>query len=186
MPRVWRKARRGLGAMLSVLDGQQIDPSARGVDAVNLHAHAVADPDRRAAARAVEDRALLVELPPFAAQLAHRQHPLVAVAEEDERAGADHAGHLALVRLLPALLEQLALEQERARDVVGGALDAHRVALARRAPVAGARQAGRSRGLLPAADGAQQRAVADEVGVAADRRGEVAVVREPEPGVAEV
>src|SRR6185312_10255978 len=92
----------------------------------------------------------------------------------------------ALVRLLPALLEQLALEQERARDVVGGALDAHRVALARRAPVAGARQAGRSRGLLPAADGAQQRAVADEVGVAADRRGEVAVVREPEPGVAEV
>ena len=74
-------------------------------------------------------------------------------------------------------LEQLALEQEAARDVVGGALDRHRVALARRAqsPAPGSREA--SRRVLPAADRRQQRAVADEVRVAADRRGEVAVVR---------
>src|SRR6185503_7658469 len=137
------------------LDGQQIHPAARGVDALDLHAHAIADADRRAAARAFEDRALLVELPPLAAQLAHGQHPLVALAEGDERAGADHARHLALEVLLPAALEQLALEQERARHVVGRALDAHRVALARRAPVAGARQLRGARRLLAAAHRAQ-------------------------------
>ena len=38
----------------------------------------------------------------------------------------------------------------------------------------------------PATDGGEQRAVAHEIGVAADRRGEVAVVRRPEAGMAAV
>ncbi len=53
------------------------------------------------------------------------------------------------------------------------------------APVAGLVEAVAARRLLPPADRRQQRAVADEVGIAADRRGEVAVVRQTEPGVAE-
>ena len=54
----------------------------------------------------------LVELPPVAAQPAHGQQALVAVAEGDERARADDADDLAVELGLPAALEELALEQE--------------------------------------------------------------------------
>ena len=49
-----------------------------GVDPVDLHAYAGHRGGSPAAAGAVEDRALLVELPPVAAQPAHGQHALVA------------------------------------------------------------------------------------------------------------
>jgi hypothetical protein len=68
-----------------------------------------------------------------------------------------------------ARLEQLALEQEAPRHVVGGALDRHRVALARRAVLP---EVGHAMGLgelLAGADRGEQGAVADEVGIAADR-----------------
>ncbi len=47
--------------------------------------------------------------------------------EADEGAGADHAGDLALEAPLPAMLGELALEQEREADVVGVALERHRL-----------------------------------------------------------
>src|SRR5438270_556338 len=160
---------------------------SRRVDALDAHAHLVAQADRRAGALAEEDRPLLVELPPVATQPAHRQQALVVVlAEDDERARADHRDDLAVVLGLEPALEHLALEQERARDVVGVALDDHRRALALAGPRADGPQPARARRVLAAADRAEQRPVADEVGIAADGRGEVAVAREPQARVADV
>ena len=116
-----------------------------------------------------------------------RQHALVAV-EGDERARADHARRpRPRTRACQPLLEQAALEQERARDVVGGALDRHRVALAR-ASTTRPRPPGprRARSASPAPIARQQRAVADQVRVAADRRREVAVALRAQAVVAEV
>ena len=88
-------------------------------------------------------------------------------------------------RVAIAGLEQLALEQEAAGDVVGVALDRHRLALAGRGPRPGVRHPRGLRRRL-AGDRRQQPAVADQVRVAPDRRGEVAVARRRQPGVAEV
>ena len=49
---------------------EEVDAPARRVDALDANAHLVAQADRRAGALAEEDRPLLVELPPVAAQLA--------------------------------------------------------------------------------------------------------------------
>src|SRR5437764_471539 len=96
-----------------------LEVHARRHDGQPALAKGVAEADARARALAVEDRPLLVELPPVAAQLAHREHALVgAVAEDDERAGADERDDLAVVDGLVAALEDLALEQERRGDVV--------------------------------------------------------------------
>ena len=119
---------------VAVLDRREVDAPARRLDALDAHADRVAEAQRLARALAGEDRALLVELPPVAAQAAQRQQALVAAAEAHERAGADEARDLAVELLVPAALEQLALEHERARDAVGEALDLHRLALARRRP----------------------------------------------------
>ena len=73
-----------------------------------------------------------------------------------------------------------------AGDVVGVALDRHRVALAFGGPRAELCQLAGPRRALAAADRREQRAVADEVGIAADRRGEVAVGARVQAGVAEV
>ena len=137
--------------------------------------------------RADEHRLELVELPPVAAQAAHRQQALVAVAERDERAGADHADDLAARTRGPSRPRRARARagssarrrRRRARSTIASR---SRV----RAPVAGRLELRRPRRLLPAADGGQQRAVADEVRVAADRRREVAVARRAQAGVAEV
>src|SRR4051794_13565235 len=160
------------------LDRHEVDAAARRLDALDLDPQRVAEADRLAAALAGEDRALLVELPPVAAEPPDRQQTLVARGEAHERAGADEAGDLAVELLVPAALEQLALEQERARDAVGEALDAHRVALAGAAPGADLLELRSPRLLLARPDRAEQRPVRDEVRVAADRRREVGVVRE--------
>src|ERR687889_1241858 len=118
-----------MSAIRTQLYGREVDPPARRVDALDLDDDRVAEPQGHARLRADEHRLLLVELPPVAAQAAHREHPLVAVPEGDERPGADHADHLAPPLGVPSQPEQLALEQEAARDVVGGALDRRRVAL---------------------------------------------------------
>src|SRR4051794_10068354 len=159
----------------SQLYGRQIGAAAWRVDALDLHDHGVAEPQRHARLRADEHRLLLVELPPVAAQTPHRQQPLVPVAEGDEGARADDADDLARPLRVPAALEQLGLEQEAPGDVVGGALDRHRVALALGAPPPRLLHPRGLRAVLAAPDGGQQGPVADEVRVAADRRGEVAV-----------
>ena len=142
----------------------------------------IALPDRAAD----QHRLQLVEIPPVAAQAADRQQALVVAAERDERARADHARHLALPLGVHAALEQLGLEHEAARDRVAPALDRHRVALAHRAPLARAVHLRGSRRLLARADGREQRPMADQVGIAPDRRGEVAVARRAQSGVADV
>src|SRR5829696_3749693 len=174
-------------AIRSKLYRKQVDPAARCVHALDRDAHAIAEPDGLAGARAAQERALLVELPPLAGQLARREHPLVAVAERHERAGADQADDLAVPLLVIAPAADLGLEQEAAHDVVGAALDLHRVAFAcRRQRRERVEVATAARSLLSPTDRRQQRAVTHEVGVAPDRRGEMAVVRRPQPGVPEV
>ena len=101
--------------------------------------------------------------------------------ERDERAGRDQPDHLAREHLLPAALVQRPLQREAARDVIRVALDLHRITLAIGGPLGQLPDARGARSGLAPADGGQQRAVADEIGVAADRRGEVAVVRRPKP-----
>src|SRR5215216_6630787 len=91
------------------LHRREVDAAARRVDAHDLYHHLVAEPDRPAALGADQHRLELVELPPVAAQPGHRQHPLVTVAERDERPGADQPGDLAPPLGLPAALEQLGL-----------------------------------------------------------------------------
>ena len=88
-------------------------------------------------------------------------------------------------RLVPAALEELRLEQPREADVVGEVLELGRLALAgggvlgEVAEVLGER-------LVADAELAEERAVDDEVGVAADRAREMAVGGACEAGVAEV
>ena len=165
----------------------EVDPPARRVDAAHPHTHRVAEAERRARPLADEDRALLVELPPVAAQAPDRQQSLVAVAEADERARPDHAGDLAVVHaLVAAALVELALEEEAPGDGVRVALDLHRVALARARPLAGLVEGVRPRRGLPRADRAEQCAMGDDVRVAPDRRREVAIARRLQAGVTDV
>ena len=117
--------------------------------------------------------------------LPRRKQPLEDLAEADEEPRADHPDDLAFPRLLPAALEQRVLEQPGEADVVGEVLELPRLALARRGLLGERRQVARHR-LVPVAELAQERTVDDEVGVAPDRRGEMAVGGAREPRVAEV
>ena len=158
------RGRRGvpLGGALGPLGGQQVDAAARRVDPLHAHAHGVAEAQRAPVPCADEDRALLVELPPLARQPPDRQEALeragavLLLAERDERATADDAGDLAVeLRRPPALLEQAALEQERAHDVVGLALDLHRLTLAGARPLAVVGQVAALRRVVVHADARQ-------------------------------
>src|SRR4051812_43775663 len=90
----------------------EVDPAARCVDAPDLNANGIAEPDGAAGLRPVEDRAELVELPPVAAQASHGQQALVALAERDEGPHRRQPYHLAVEHRVVAELEQLAREQE--------------------------------------------------------------------------
>ena len=129
-----------------------------------------------------------VELPPLAAaQPARRQQALEHVAEPHEHRALDQADHLAGERLVPAAVEQHVLQQERQADVVAAPLDQRRLPLAVRARLGQPRElvlVGRCR--RPLAQVGDQRPVADQVGIAADRAREVAVRGERQPGVSEV
>ena len=120
------------------------------------------------------------------AELAGRHIALVAVLEAHEQSRRDHADDLALEDLVPAFFEKQPVEQERQHDVVGGALDQRRAAFVLGADL---RDFGQ---LQPAAAGilevqfAQERPVHDQVGVAADRRGEVQVGLRGQAEMAEV
>src|SRR5947208_16567817 len=103
----------------------EVDPAAGRVHALHLDLDRVAEADRSPAAGAVEDRLGLVELPPVPAQPAHRQQPLVAVAEAHERADRRETRDLALPPAAPTGLEQLAFDQEPLVHVLAGALDGH-------------------------------------------------------------
>src|SRR5205823_14605005 len=92
---------------------------------------------------------------------------------------------LALPALVPAALEQLALEQPGEADVVGGVLDVGRLALAGGGVLGEVGEVLRRR-LVGRAELVQERPVDDEVGVTADRAREGAVRRAREAHVAEV
>src|SRR5215207_4229595 len=89
-----------LAIAATLLREVEIDPAARRVQ----HAHALPDADGAPRLGALQDRPLLVELPPVPAQAADGEQAVVPRPEGDERAGADDAGDLAFELLLPAVL----------------------------------------------------------------------------------
>src|SRR5919201_3105454 len=160
-------------ASSSVLDGKG-DLALAAPDLVHAHLDPVAETVPPTGAAADERRPERVRLEVVAGQAARRQEALEDLAEADEQAGADDADDLALVRALPAALEELRLEKPGEAELVGEVLDLGGLALANRCVL---RQRGQvlRRRILGGAQLVQERAVAHEVGVAADRRGEVAV-----------
>src|SRR5205085_648769 len=107
------------------------------------------------------------------------------LAEADEETGADDPDDLALPPLLPAALEELGLEEPREAELVREVLGAGGLALAR-GGVLGKRAEVLGHWVVGGTELVQERPVAHEVRVAADRRGEVAVRGAREPRVAEV
>ena len=132
--------------------------------------------------------ALLVQRPPVAAHPPHGQEALEALARRSARTRPSRSARPPRPRRprLAAALAQDALEQEGAAHVVGVALDLHRLALGRRA-VHAASASSSARGATSSSPSAPSSARwHDEVGVAADGRGEVAVARAAQAGVADV
>src|SRR6516164_5146377 len=83
----------------SILPGrEQIDAAAGRVDRPHPHADRIAQPDRTTGSGPDEDRALLVELPPVAAQPAYGQQALELALgpERHERPGAGQPHDLPL------------------------------------------------------------------------------------------
>ncbi|MDP9232424.1 MAG: ribonuclease catalytic domain-containing protein, partial [Actinomycetota bacterium] len=107
------------------------------------------------------------------------------LAEADEEAGDDHAGDLAVEGRLPAELEEALLEQPGKADLVGLVLELRGVTLSDRRLLGDLGEILRQR-LVRDSELAQERAVHDEIGIAADRRGEMAVGGAGEAHVAEV
>src|SRR5207302_11088296 len=107
------------------------------------------------------------------------------LAEAGEEPGADQPDDLALVRLLPAALEQLALEEPRETQLVGQVFDLGCLALAD-GGVLGQLLEVSGRWIVRESELPQQRPVHDEVGIAPDRRGEMAVGAARESRMAEV
>src|SRR5438270_2133880 len=110
----------------------------------------------------------------------------VRAAEAHERARRDQPRYLARELLVVTVLVEEPLQGEAACDVVGVALDDHRLALAFGGPRTQLRELAGARGALTAADGREQRSMADDVRIASDRRGEVAVAGGAQPRMAEV
>src|SRR5207244_6733840 len=107
------------------------------------------------------------------------------LTEADEQARLDDPDNLALERLLPAAVEQLALEQPREAELVGPVLDPGGGSLLQRRVLGEGVEVGR-RGIVGGTELAKERPVADQIWVAADRRGEVAVGAARKARVAEV
>ena len=163
----------------------ELDLALVAGDRLDSNLDRIAEPVAATRAAAHQRCPRRVQLEELARQPPRRQEALEDLAEAGEEARADQAGDLALPRLVPAALEQQVLEQPREADVVGEVLDLGGLALAGRR-VRGELGEVVGRRVVALAELAQQRAVHDEVGVAADRRGEVAVRRAREARVAEV
>ena len=92
-------------------------------DVLDLDLELVAEPVPPPAAAADERRPEVVQLVVVALEASRREEALEDLAEPDEEAGRDHAGDLARERLLPAAVEERALEEPGGADVVGLVLD---------------------------------------------------------------
>src|SRR5918912_383419 len=122
--------------LLVCRDELEVGAAAGRLDAADGDANRVAQADR--AARVGDQRGLpLVDLPPAAAHPPDRQEAREAlVAEADDQSLRDRAPDLAVELELPPRLGEPPLEQEGHADVVGVALDLHRLALGLRGVLA--------------------------------------------------
>src|SRR5918996_1207061 len=155
------------------------------LDPVDAHGDLVAEAIGAFSSPTDERGAEWIQLEVVAAELAGGQEALEETVEANEDAGPDRADDLPAEGRVPARLEQPALEQPGEAELVGAVLDLGRFTLALGRPL---RQLVEIIGgrLVGEPEQREQRAMADEVGVAADRRGEVAVGPTREPGVTEV
>src|SRR5919106_5973083 len=155
------------------------------LDAIDAHGDLVAEAIGAFGSPADERRAERVQLEVVAAQPAGGQEALEEAVEANEDARPDRADDLPAEGRVPARLEQAALEQPGEAELVGAVLDLGRFTLALGRPlrqlveIVGGRLVGEPKQR-------EQRAMADEVGVAADRGGEVAVGPTGQPGGTEV
>src|SRR5918994_1846781 len=162
---------RRAGASLS--GERQLDLPLVFPDLLHPDVDRIAEPEGPTTAPPDEPGLERVDLVVVAGEPSSRQVTLENVAEADEEAGADHPRDLAGERLLPAALEEDVLEQPRGNDVVCAVLDLARLAFL-------------GKRLVRRAELSEQPPVHDEIGVASDRRREVAVRGAREPRVAEV
>ncbi len=169
---------------------REVHPAPRSLDPVHADVHGVPEAQGGPAPPPDQSRLSLVQIEVVAAQSPHRQEALVDVrvlaGESHEGARADHARDLACKGALPAALEELALEQKGRARAVRRALDRHRLALALGAVPAGFGHRAALGRALGGADRGEQGPVRNEVRVAANRRGEVAVSGAAEARVAQV
>ncbi len=110
-------------------------------------------------------------------------------SERDKSPGADQPRDLAREHLLVAAVEQNLFEQEAGGDVIALVLQLGGVALALGGPFPQLVELASARALasaLAGPDRREQRAMTDDVRIAPDRRGEVAVARRAQSGVADV
>src|ERR671924_1352378 len=160
----------------------QLDLPLRPVDLGDDDVDRVAETECPLRAAADERGAEVVQLVVVAAEPPRRQKALEDLAETGEEPRADHAVDLALERRLPAAVEQHGLEQPGEADVVGPVLDVGVAPLLHRGVLGVLAGVLRQR-LVGGAELPEERTVDDEIGVAPDRRGEVAVRRAREPRV---
>src|SRR5918992_2941053 len=139
---------------------REIHPAAGGLDPVDGHVHRVAQAQQLPRPILLERGAELVQGPP-APQAPARQHALESlVAEPDEGALLDQPHYLALEggRRHRVGVREAPLQEEREADVVGRALDLHRLALRGGGGEARVVELVRRRGRVVDAEPLQQRA----------------------------
>ncbi len=148
----------------------------------------VAQADRAAGAGALEDRPLLVELPPLHARRARRADAAAAASLRSRRRTRRTRRRRSHRRPRPPRHARAASRSSRKQRAMSSAARSMSTASRSRSerPLSELAELRSRRAGLAGADRPQQRAVADDVGVASDRRGEVAVARRAKPRVADV
>src|SRR5919204_4270668 len=181
----WGRARARVNLVTGAAGQRDLDLALVAADLFHAHLDPVAEPVRPPASPPGQRRAELVQFEVVAGQPPRRQEGLEHLPEADEQARRDQPDDLTLERRFPAKLEQATLEQPREADLVGEVFELCGRPLAQGRMLRELRQILRER-LVRDAELAQERAVADEIRLAADRRGEVAVRGARETRVAEV
>src|SRR3954470_12522924 len=163
-----RKERGFLSAQL------ETHPPAGLFDPLDADADAVAEPVGEAGPAADERGREGVELEVVARKLPRGDIALEYSVEAHKNARADRSDDLPIELRVPPFFEKAALEQPGEADLVRLVLDRRELALANRRPLGELLELVRER-LVRGPELAEERAVHDEVRVAADRRGEVTV-----------
>src|SRR6476646_1050423 len=164
---------------------RQLDLAGRFVDRLDADFDRIPEPESPAAATADQRRGEVVELEVVAGETAGREEALKDLAEASEEARADDADDLAFERLVPASFVELGVEQPGQADVVRAVFHICCSPLPLGRVVCELAQI-RWHRVLGNVQLAEQGAMDDQVGVAPNRRGEMAVRGAGKPRMAEI